>query len=696
MTPNAANERSAGPAAPDGEDPFATASDLPFGLPPFDRVRPEHFAPAFEAGVAAHLAELDELIAADPPAAAFLDALESAGQRLARAEAVFWNLTGTDADDALRAVQEEWAPRLAAHHDAVRLDPRVLARVRALREDPPADLDAEARRLLERLHSDAARSGALLEGAGAQRLRELNAQLSALATRFDVELLADTNDLAVRFEDAAELEGLPAAELARAAEAARSRGVQGYLLALSLPTGQPVLELLRRRSSRERVHRASVSRGGRGGAHDTRALLQRIAALRAERARLLGFADHASWVVADETAGDAAAAEAMLRRLAPAAVANARAEQAELTELLVADGEAAPLRAWDWAHYAARQRRERFAVDAEALRPWFELERVLLDGVFATASALYGLSFAERTDLPVYSGHVRVFEVSGEDGPFGLYLFDPYARESKRGGAWMSSFSDQSRLLGTAPVVVNCLNVPRPAAGEPTLLTVDEVETLFHEFGHALHGLLSDVRYPRFSGTNVPRDFVEFPSQVNEFWGFEPEVLQRYARHHATGEPLPEGAAERLRAARAHGQGFSTLEYLAAALLDTAWHRIAPGALDAAVPEDVERFEAAALAEAGVALEAVPPRYRSTYFHHVFGGGYAAAYYSYVWSEVLDADTVEWFAENGGLRRENGERFRAALLSRGGSVDPLQAYRDFRGRDARIEPLLRRRGLAGV
>ncbi|WP_337059314.1 M3 family metallopeptidase [Kineococcus sp. G2] len=678
------------------DNPFAAPSELPFGLPPFDRIRGEHFAPAFDAGMAAHRAELDELLAAELPAAEFLDALESSGRLLARAEAVFWNLTGTDADDALRAVQEEYAPRLAAHHDAVRLDPRVVARVRALHEDPPAGLDDEARRLLERLHSDAVRSGALLDAAGAERLRELNAELSALTTRFDVELLADTNDLAVRFADAAELEGLAPADLARAERAARDRGLDGYLLPLSLPTGQPVLEQLRRRETRERVHRASVARGGRGGEHDTRALLQRIAALRAERARLLGFADHASWVVADETAGDVEAAVGLLRRLAPAAVANARAEEAELTEVLVAAGEEAPLRAWDWAWCAGRLRQQRFSLDTDQLRPWFELERVLVDGVFATASALYGLSFTERDDLPVYSAGVRVFEVAGPDGAFGLYLFDPYARATKRGGAWMSSFAEQSRLLGTAPVVVNCLNVPEPAPGQPALLTVEEVETLFHEFGHTLHGLLSDVHHPRFSGTNVPRDFVEFPSQVNEFWGFEPEVLQRYARHHVTGEPLPPGTAEALREARSFGQGFSTLEYLAAALLDIAWHRLAPGDLDGAAPDDVQRFEAAALAEAGVALETVPPRYRSTCFHHVFGGGYAAAYYSYVWSEVLDADAVEWFRENGGLRRENGEHFRRTLLSRGGAVDPMRAYREFRGRDAQMEPLLRRRGLTAA
>jgi peptidyl-dipeptidase Dcp len=680
------------PLAPD--NPFAAPSDLPFAVPPFDRIRVEHYPPAFEAGMTEHLAEIDALLAADLTPVQFLDALESAGQLLGRAEAVFYNLVGTDADDALRAVQEEFSPRLSAHHDAVRLDPRLVERVRALHEDTTAELHPEQRRLLEKLHRDAARSGALLEETGAARLRELNDELSRLTTKFDVELLADTNALAVHVSDADDLEGLGAAELARAAAAAGERG--GYLLPLVLPTGQPVLESLRRRGTRRLVHEASVQRGGRGGEHDTRAVLQRIAGLRAERAALLGYPDHASWVIADETAGDVEAAVGMLRRLAPAAVANARREEAELTELLLADGEEGPLQAWDWAYYAEQLRRQRFAVDAEALRPWFELERVLVDGVFATATALYGLRFTERRDVPVFSPDVRAFEVADGNGPLGLYLFDPYARESKRGGAWMSSFVEQSRLLGQHPVVVNCLNVAKPAPGDPALLTVDEVETLFHEFGHTLHGLLSDVHFPRFSGTSVPRDFVEFPSQVNEFWGFEPEVLARYARHVETGEPLPADAVSRLRAAREYGQGFGTTEYLAASLLDQAWHRVAPGAFDGAEPEDVGAFEAAALAEAGVALDTVPPRYRSTYFHHVFGGGYAAAYYSYVWSEVLDADTVEWFAENGGLRRENGDHFRRTVLARGGSVDPLAAYREFRGRDADLAPLLRRRGLVGA
>ena len=435
------------------------------------------------------------------------------------------------------------------------------------------------------------------------------------------------------------------------------------------------------------MHAASTARGARGNDHDTRALVARIAALRAERARLLGHPHHASWVVEIGTAGTVEAIDEMLGKLVPAAVANAQTEAADLEAVA-----GHPVAAWDRAFYAERVRRERYDIDAAALRPFFELERVLHDGVFHAAERLYGLRFVERHDLPVHHPEVRVFEVFEESGaPLGLYVADLYARESKRGGAWMNSFVTQSRLLGTRPVVLNTLNIARPADGEPTLLTVDEVRTLFHEFGHALHGLLSDVEYPTFAGTGVPRDFVEYPSQVNEMWLDEPEVLARYARHHETGEPLPPAVVARLRDSRLFGEGFATTEYLAAALLDQAWHRLAPGE----VVDDVERFEADALAAAGVVVPTAPPRYRSTYFNHVFAGGYSAGYYSYIWSEVLDADTVMWFAEHGGLKRENGEVFRRELLARGGSVDPMEAYRAFRGRDPEIGPLLARRGLAG-
>jgi peptidyl-dipeptidase Dcp len=563
-------------------------------------------------------------------------------------------------------------------------------------------LTPEQRRLVERYRTDVVRAGAALDEAARTRLREVNAELSSLTTAFQNKLQADSNDLAVHVATRAELDGLPDDAVAAAGEAARARGLEGYLLTLVLPTEQPALASLRDRTVRERLHRASVSRGARGNENDTSATLTRIAALRAERAHLLGHEDHAAYVVADQTAGTSEAVAAMLGGLVGPAVANARTEAAELEGLLEADGGQGPLQPWDWAYYADRVRRERFAVDTAALRPWFELDRVVHDGVFRAATALYGLTFTARPDLPGYHPDVRVYEVHDADGgEVGLFLADWYARDSKRGGAWMSTFVDQSALLGLRPVTTINLNIPRPPDGEPTLLTLDELRTVFHEFGHVLHGLLSDVTYPRFSGTSVPRDFVEYPSQVNEMWALWPEILRAYAVHHETGEPLPQDVADRLQAAARYGQGQATTEYLAAALLDLEWHRLRWGGPDQAGdalpgPDEVEEFEQAALRRHGVAYDLVPPRYRSTYFAHVFAGGYAAGYYSYIWSEVLDADTVEWFRENGGLRRELGQRFASGLLSRGGAVDPMEAFADVVGRAPRIEPLLERRGLTTV
>jgi peptidyl-dipeptidase Dcp len=496
-------------------------------------------------------------------------------------------------------------------------------------------------------------------------------------------------------EDRAELAGFGDGAIATAAEAAAARGEDGkYVIPLTLPTSQASpLETLRDRDVRARIHAASMARGNRGNEFDNNALVAEITRLRAERAALLGYPNHAAYVIADETAKTAEAAAGLLERLAPAAVANARTEAAELQQLLEADVPGATLRPSDWPYYAAQVRRERFDVDTEALRPYFEADRVYLDGVFFAATKLYGLTFTERTDLPKYHPEVRTFEVFDADGtPLGLYLLDLYTRDAKRGGAWMNTFVDQSRLLDRKTVVVNVLNVGRPPAGEPTLLTFDEVVTAFHEFGHALHALVSSVRYPTFSGTNVPRDFVEYPSQVNEMWMLWPEVLANYAKHHETGEALPQEQVDKLLAAQQYGEGFSTTEYLAASLLDQAWHRLG---VDDHV-EEVQRFETDALVKAGVAVEAIPPRYRTTYFAHVFSGGYSAGYYSYIWSEVLDADTVQWFRESGGLTRENGDHFRRTLLSRGGSIDPMDAFRAFRGRNPEIEPLLARRGLNGA
>jgi peptidyl-dipeptidase Dcp len=673
------------------DNPLRSPSVLPFGLPPFADITPDHLREGLLAGMAEQRSEVAAIVASSEDAdfANTVVALEESGRLLSRAEAVFGNLASSVSDPRMREIEREIAPLEAAHSDAIYLDPALFERIDAVhstRHD--AGLDEEGVRLVERYHLDFGLAGARLDDAGRARLSELNQELSTLSTTFGQNLQLASEAAAVRVADAAELDGLSDEEIAAARTAATERGLDGYLLTLVLPTGQPLLAKLRNRELRQRLFEASIGRASTGE-HDNGPIAVRIARLRAERARLLGFDTHADLVLADSTARTTTAVDAMLASMVPASVANAEAEAEILRESAVRDGvELAP---WDWAFYSEQVRAERYAVDTTALRPWFELDRVLVDGVFHAAELLYGYHFTPRPDLVGYHADVRVWEVSDGDGaPVGLYLGDFFAREGKRGGAWMSSFVRQSRLLDTRPVVVNNLNVSRPPAGQPTLLTLDEVNTLFHEFGHTLHGLSSAVTYPRFSGTAVPRDFVEFPSQVNEMWALWPQVLGNYARHVGTGEPLPSAVVEAIDAAQLWGEGFGTLEYLAATLLDQAWHRITPGT---EIPDPIA-FEREALEKAGVASELVPPRYRTTYFQHVFAGGYAAGYYSYIWSEVLDADTVEWFKENGGLRRENGDTFRTRLLSVGGSVDPLAAFRAVRGRDADPGPLLRRRGLA--
>lgn len=684
------------------DNPFAAPSSLPYGLPDFASVREEHHRPALLAGMAEQRAEVEAIAASSdaPTVENTLEALERSGRLLHRAAIVFFNQSSSDSTPGLEALEEEVAPLLAAHSDAIYLDRRLFARLEALQAAAAAgeiELAPDTAWLLHRQHTQFVRAGVRLDDAAQARLRELNAEITRLETVFGRQLLAETNDSAVLVTDEAELAGLPEDARAAAAEAATRRGHEGaWLIDLILPTQQPALAQLTDRALRERVHTASVGRGGRGGENDTRATLLALARLRAERARLLGYEHHAAYIAEDATAKTPEAVADILGRLAPAAVANARAEAADLEAALRRDVPGATLEAWDWAFYAEQVRKERRSLDDSSLRPYLELDRVLREGVFRAAGELYGLTFTERADLVGYHPDVRVFEVTDADGSgLGLFLGDFWTRDSKRGGAWMNNLVDQSTLLGEAPVVVNNLNIPKPPAGQPTLLTWDEVITLFHEFGHALHGLFSAVRYPSQSGTDVPRDFVEYPSQVNEMWAWEPSVLRAYAVHHVTGEPMPQEWVDTLIAARQDGEGFATTEYLAAALLDQAWYRLAPED----VPTDVEQvvpFEAAALERAGIAFAPVPPRYRTTYFNHVFGGGYSAGYYSYIWSEVLDADTVTWFEENGGLRRENGDTFRAKLLSRGGSVDPMQAFRDLRGRDPEIAPLLARRGLASA
>ncbi|ALD12689.1 M3 family metallopeptidase [Clavibacter capsici] len=681
-------------------NPFLEPSTLPYGMPPFAEIREEHFRPAFEAGIAEHLAEVTAIAEqTEPPTFEnTLVALERAGRTLDRVSHVFFTLSSADSSPFTRDLDAEIAPELAAHEDAIRLDARLYARIRAVHDARhESGLDAESVYLVERYLAEFTIAGAGLDDAAKDRLRDLNRRLSVLTTRFESNLLEDTNDLAVVVDDAAELDGLGDGAIAAAAQAAADRGLVGkHLITLVLPTGHPYLSQLTDRGLRQRIMEASLARGARGNAHDNRPLVLEITRLRAERAALLGFPSHAAAVTADQTARTPEAVADMLGRLAPAAARNARAEAVELQRVIdrTQEEKGEPtfeLAAWDWAFYSEKVRTERYAVDTERMRPYLEADRVLRDGVFRAATALYGVTFTERDDIVAYHPDARVFEVRDEDGsPVGLYVLDLHTRDSKRGGAWMNPLISQSALLDTPTVVLNNLNVPKPPAGQPTLLSYDETNTLFHEFGHALHGLFARVTYPRFAGTNVFRDFVEFPSQVNEMWMLWPEVLASYAVHHETGERMPDELVAAVQASSAFNEGFLTSEYLGAALLDQAWHRI--GVDD--VVEDVDAFQADALAAVGLDVPGVLPRYASSYFQHTFAGGYDAGYYSYIWSEVLDADTVEWFHENGGLTRANGDRFRSRLLGVGGSKDPLEAYRDFRGRDAVIEPLLERRGLA--
>jgi peptidyl-dipeptidase Dcp len=667
-------------------NPLLSTSDLPYGLPPFARLGPAEYSEAVAAGFAEHLAEIQAIVdnTADVTFENTAVAMEKSGQLLQRAAAAFFTLVSADATDAIRDLETELSPRFSAHQDEVYLNRALFDRFAAI---DVSGLDPESVRLVEEYLKEFRQTGIQLDPPGQERLKGINAELSRLGTEFGQRVKEGMKSAALLVDSAGELAGLPADDLASAAEAAREAGHgDKFLLTLIQPSNQPAMAALENRDVRRRLFEASLARGSDGGTLDVLDLVRSMAGLRAEKAALLGFANYAELVVERQTAPSFEAVQSMLNRMAPAAVRNADAEAAALAEVA-----GHPLEAWDWAFYSAKVRREKYSVDEQGLRPYFELDRVLRDGVFFAATSLFGITFHERHDLDGYHPDVRVWEVRDQDGEgLGLFLGDYYTRETKRGGAWMNSLVEQSALLGNKPVVINNLNISKPPAGEPTLLTLDELRTTFHEFGHALHGLFSNVTYPRFSGTAVPRDFVEYPSQVNEMWILWPEVLANYARHHLTGEALPQDIVDRLNESRLWGEGFATTEYLGAALLDLAWHVLD----EAGIPDDVLAFEAKSLAAAGVAHALIPPRYRTGYFQHIFAGdGYAAGYYSYIWSEVLDAETVDWFTENGGLDRTNGERFRQELLARGNSRDPLESFRTLRGREAKLEPLLRRRGL---
>jgi len=677
----------------ENENPFALRSTLEYEMPDFSRINDESYLPAFYAGCAEHLHEIHEIIKQEEVTFEnTIVALERSGQLLTRVLVVFYNKSSSDTTDRLDEIEEEIAPKLSAHEDAIRLNQALFGRIKELYSNRDSlELNNEDAWLLERYYMDFTHAGAHLTDAQREELTNLNEELSKLETLFGKNLLADTNDLAVEVDDVAELDGLSENEIAACAAAAKARGLEGkWLVGMVNFTGHPLLSSMKNRSLRERVMKNSLLKGARSNDNDNRPVILQIIKLRAKRAELFGVKTHAEHVLQDRNAQNPENVHKMLKQIAPAAVRNAKLEGADLQKTIDANGEGFKLESWDWDFYTEAVRLEKYNLDTSAMRPYFELERVLQDGVFFAANKLFGISFKERKDIVTYHPDARAFEVFNEDGSkLALFIGDFYTRDSKRGGAWMNNLVDQNHLLGQLPVVVNNLNIPKPPAGQPTLLTYDEITTLFHEFGHTLHGILSDVKYPRFSGTSVERDFVEFPSQVNEMWLTWPEVLDNYAKHYETGEKIPQEWVDNLKASAAFNEGHATTAYLAAAILDLAWH-----SLDAnATVADVEEFEAKAIEAYGLNYSPVPTRYRSTYFSHIFAGGYSAGYYGYIWSEVLDADTVDWFKENGGLTRANGDHFRNTLLSRGGSINSMQMFRNFRGRDATIEPLLKRRGL---
>ncbi len=681
-------------------NPFFQPSPLALQYPQFDKIKDSDFAPAFDRGMADNIKEIDAI--ANNTAAPSFDntiiALEKSGQLLRRAAVVFGNLTGANTNDTLDQLDADYSPKFAAHNDRVYLNAKLFERIKNLyNKRETLGLDAQGVRLVERYYVDFVRSGANLNDAQKTRVKAINSEMATLTTQFNQNVQDEVNDSAVFVTDRAELAGLSDEQIAGLAESAKAKGQPGkYRIALLNTTIQPLLPQLDNRALRERIHKASIARGSRGNQWDNRAVVSKVTKLRAERAAIMGYPSYAAFGLAEETAKNPEAVNKMLEQLAPPAVANARKEGAVLQAMIDSEQKAKgqksfALEPWDWAYYTDKVRKAQYNYDETQLKPYLEMNNVLQNGVFFAANRLYGLSFKRRTDLPVYQEDVQVYEVFNEDGSqLAFVIVDPYARSSKRGGAWMSSYVDQSALMGTKPVVALHLNVTKPSAGNPALMTWDDANTAFHEFGHVLHGMFSNVKYPYFSGTNVPRDFVEFPSQVNEMWSDWPEILANYAKHWKTGEPMPKELLDKVLSASKFNQGFTTTSYLGAAMLDQKWHQVSADKLPNA--DGVLAYEAKALKDVGLDYAAVPPRYRTTYFGHIMGG-YAAGYYAYIWSEILDADTVQWIKNHGGLTRENGDRFRSTLLSQGGSKDALQLFRDFSEQDPDITPLLERRGL---
>lgn len=688
-------------SAPLTGNPFAATSTLPYHFPDFARIKDSDFAPALERGMAEQISEV-EVIAnqSDPPSFEnTIVALERSGMVLDRATKVFFNFTSIKSDPVLDKVQQDMAPRLSAHQDAIDLNPLLFSRIDKLyQQRSQLNLDPESRQLLERYYKSFVHAGARLSAVDQKTLKAYNAQSATLTTQFQQAVLKATKNNAVVVKSLAELEGLSEEQIGSAAATAKARGLTGqWVITLENTTIQPVLANLKNRALRERIFRASVSRGI-GGANDTTAIIAKLVALRAQRAHLLGFPSHAAYALEEEGAGTPDSVNRLLAQIAAPALAAAKQEAAEIQQSINAQAQAGhqaafELQPWDWAFYAEQVRKSRFDFDGAAVKPYFELDRVLKDGVFYAAHELYGVTITERTDLPVYDPTVRTFEVKDADGsPLALFLTDYFARDNKQGGAWENPYVTASTLFGQHAVVANQLNIPKPEAGQPVLLTFEQVTTMFHEFGHALHDIFSTAKYPTLSGTNVPADFVEYPSQFNEMWAREPRVLAHFARHFQTGEAMPKPLYDKVIAAQKYGTGYATTEYVSAAMLDQSWHQLTPA--QAPKADQVMAFEANALLQNRIDYAPVPPRYHSTYFSHIFAGdSYAAGYYAYLWSEVLARDSGQWFHGHGGLTRANGDFFRAKILSRGRTEEPEILFRDFYGKPD-VGPLLEYHGLA--
>ena len=678
------------------DNPFYAPSALPFHAPPFDKIKDDDFQPAIEAGMAQQQAEVQTI--ADNPAPPTFDntivAMEKSGQLLDRATAVFFGITGANTNPTLQKIRSIEAPKLAAHHDFIYLNTRLFARVAAIyKQRTDLHLDPESLRLIERYYDDFVHAGANLSESDKTELKKINEEMSSLSDTFNTKLLAATKAGAYTTADKAALAGLSEARIAALAQTAKDRKIEGFVVPLQNTTQQPDLASLSNRTTREAIFEHSWNRAERGDANDTRDTIARLAQLRAQKAKLLGFPSFAAWKLEDQMAKTPEAALQFMDAIVPAATAQAGREAADIQSVIDGQKGGFQVQAYDWNFYSEQVRKARYDIDDAQVKPYFELDSVLLNGVFYAATQLYGITFKERHDIPIFQPDVRVFEVLDTDGKhLALFYCDYFKRDNKNGGAWMSQFVGQSRLLGTTPVVYNVANLPKPAAGEPALISFTDVVTMFHEFGHALHGMFSDAEYPLLSGTATARDFVEFPSQFNEHWALYPTIFSHYAKHYKTGAPMPEELAAKIKKAETFNKGYAMTELLAAAELDMQWHFLAP----TAPLQNPDEFEKQALEKTHLNVTYVPPRYRSSYYSHIWESGYSAGYYAYLWTEMLADDGYEWFNEHGGLTRANGDRFRQMVLSRGNTEDLARMYEQWRGAPPNSKAMLKYRGLEGT